>query len=277
MTPSGLPALDAFDDLERQYNPRVAVAEAPAILAAWEARAAAARAARAPETLAYGPGPRETIEFYRAEAERGALAFIHGGYFRSLSTRQFSWLAAPWLARGVSVGLIEYPLCPEVSVADIVGSTRRGLTRFAAALDPATPLALAGHSAGGYLVAAMLAEPPDPAPNLAGALSLSGVFDLSPLIKTSINADIRLTPETAAALDLLRRSPALAAPLTLAVGAGEPEAFHRQSDALASVWADLSPERLDQGTNHFDIVDALADPQSAIARRVAGWLGVQAR
>ncbi|MBK9083704.1 MAG: alpha/beta hydrolase [Rhizobiales bacterium] len=263
-----------FDDLEFHYNPRVATPEAAALIADWDARASIARALSPPQTLRYGRGARETIDVFRPARPRGTLLFIHGGYWRALAKEQFSWLAPPWVEAGVTVALMEYPLCPAVSVAQIAQGCRRGLSRLVEALTPAERrIAVAGHSAGGYLAADLLTADWASPPPLAGVLSISGVFDPAPLIATSINADIRLTPESARDLSLLAREPRLAAPLALAVGELEPEAFHRQSDALASRWHGLTPERLTvDATNHFTVLEPLVDPASQLWRRLDYWL-----
>jgi arylformamidase len=110
---------------------------------------------------------------------------------------------------------------------------------------------------------------------IAGVVSLSGVFDVAPLIHTSMNKELRLTEETAAPLNLMRAAPQCAAPLLLAVGGDEPEEFHRQSGDLAKAWATLRPNVLSlPGVNHYTIVDLLAEPGSILNREaiaIANW------
>lgn len=270
-----LPTLVGFDDLEFHYNPRVAVPEAPALLEACAARGAAARAAHPPASLRYGPHPRETIDLVVPASARATLVFIHGGYWRALSKEHFSWIAPPWAAAGVATANVEYPLCPEVTVADIAAATRRALaTLLEAPARPAGPVVVAGHSAGGYLAAELLTGHWPAPPPLAGVLAISGVFDPAPLLATSINADIRLDAAAAAALNLLTRAPSVAAPLALSVGGDEPAGFQAQTEALARAWAGLAPARPAlPGRNHFTAVDALAEPGSALWDWVAARIG----
>lgn len=267
-------ALDAYDDLEFQYNPRVTVPEAPALLEACATRGAAARAGHPPRALRYGAHPRETIDLVVPDGARGTLVFIHGGYWRALSKEHFSWVAPPWAQAGVATANLEYPLCPETTVAGIAAATRRALTALLA--DPSLPpgpVVVAGHSAGGYLAAELMTGTWSQPPQFAGVLAISGVFDPAPLIRTSINADIRLDAAAAAGLSLPARRPTLSSPLSLAVGGDEPAAFHAQSDALAAAWAGLASERLTlAGRNHFTVVDALAEPGSALWGRVETWI-----
>lgn len=266
-------ALDAFDDLEFQYNPRAAVPGAVALLEASAARGAAARATHPPTSLRYGAHPRETIDLVVPDGARATLVFIHGGYWRALSKEHFSWIAPPWAAAGVATANVEYPLCPEVRVADIAAATRRALAALLAAPMPG-PVVVAGHSAGGYLAAELMTGDRPAPPPLAGVLSISGVFDPAPLLRTSINADIRLDAAGAAALNLLTRAPVVTTPLALTVGGDEPAAFHAQSEALARAWASLAPARLDlPGRNHFTAVDALAEPGSVLGRWIKARIG----
>ena len=138
-------------------------------------------------------------------------------------------------------------------------------------------MVVSGHSAGGYLTALHLATdwkayglPEDP---LAGALSLSGVFELEPLIATTLNAQIRLTPDLARSLSLVGVPVRSRAPLVLAVGGDETAELHRQSEALAAGWPDLDPKVVDvPGTNHFTIVDSLADPDGMLNRIATGMI-----
>ena len=134
-----------------------------------------------------------------------------------------------------------------------------------------------GHSAGGHLALAHMAAdwrtfglPPQP---LAGVMSLSGVFDVTPLIQTSLNTDLRLTPETAAALNLNHAKPLCTCPLILAVGGDESFEFHRQSKTQAEAWSKSQPKLLDVlGLNHFTIVDSLADANGALNAEVMALL-----
>ena len=130
-------------------------------------------------------------------------------------------------------------------------------------------LLVTGHSAGGYLTAALLATdwaaaglPADP---IRGAMPISGVFRPAGLIHTTINAAVRLDAAEAAALALGASPPRSRAALTLVVGGDESAEFHRQSERLAADWAVLRPRLVDAaGLNHFTVIDGLADPGSAL-------------
>ncbi len=246
---------------------------------AWVAPAAdfrAGLAARAGIDHAYGPGARERFDLFRPEgAARGLAVFIHGGFWMRLDKSFWSHLAAGALAHGWAVAMPSYPLAPDARIADIAGAVARAVAA-AAALVPG-PVRLSGHSAGGHLAARMVCEggPLDEAvaARVERVVSISGVHDLRPMLRTKMNETLRLDAAEARA-----ESPALLEPragvrLTCWVGATERAEFVRQNALLASAWrgcglwteAVAEPDR-----HHFDVIDGLADPSHPLAVALAG-------
>ncbi len=268
-----------FDDpqwCEAEYNPRLIVADAATYAPKWTAWAKEARARLAPlADRRYGDHVREIMDVFRAPDARGALVFIHGGYWRGFSKQEFSWVAETLVAQGITVAVLNYPLCPEVTVADIVSSCRHAvlslLTTHLSAVEK-DHLVVAGHSAGGYLTAAMtgtdwtsfgLAQSP-----FKGGVPISGVFDPTPLINTSINEQARFTKESAAALNLFTHPPRFAVPLLPVYGADESAEFHRQSQDIAKLWPAVEPAVGMTGRNHFSVVEDLREEQSLITKTI---------
>src|SRR4030095_11656409 len=151
--------------------------------------------------LRYGENPLETLEFFVPVAKpRGALFFIHGGYWRSFDKDDFAFVAAPFLEEGIAVVNLNYDLCPAVSIGTIVDECRRALawvvrvgSRHGAS---ASNVVVGGHSAGGHLTAMMfatdwtahgMAQAP-----FSGGVTLSGVHDLAPMVRFSYNVDLKL-------------------------------------------------------------------------------------
>ncbi len=252
-------------DLEAGYNNRAACPDHPAVMARWKAQAQAARAAHPPTVLRYGPGPLETIDLFDAGPGTPIVAFIHGGYWQALDPSWFSWIAPPLLAHGISIAIPAYDLCPEVSLATIVDQMRTAtalLTERAGG-----PPVLVGHSAGGHLAACLLSEG-----RAERAVSISGVFDLRPLVHTSINTALRLDPPEAARLSPLGWTVPEGAVLDCIVGGGETSEFLRQSRTMAEVWgAGGAQTRFEAlGTlDHFTVLGPLADPDSTLVARIA--------
>ncbi|MDT8329334.1 MAG: alpha/beta hydrolase, partial [Roseovarius sp.] len=146
---------------------------------------------RAELGLSYGPSERQAFDLFHPEgAAKGLLVFVHGGYWLRFDRSFWSHLAAGALVRGWAVAMPSYDLCPEVRIADITAQIARAVTAAAARVDG--PIALAGHSAGGHLVARMAVPgvlPDDVAARLSHVMPISPVSDLRPLLETSMNAD----------------------------------------------------------------------------------------
>lgn len=268
------------DALQVQYSARAAVPEHPAIFARWaresaDYRDAAAAAGRARLDLAYGPDPRERIDLFLPEDLSPAPlhVFFHGGYWQSMQRSDFSALAAALNAAGVAVAIVGYPLCPAVTLERIVAAARAAIAWLACAEIPnirATPMHVAGHSAGGHL-AAMLAttdwsgvEPRVPARPLGGIAPISGVFDLEPLVHTRINDALGLNRDTARALNPIGAAPQPGCRLSAFVGGLESAEFKRQSQALVDAWRSRAANTAEvhrvAGRNHFTVLDALYAP-----------------
>src|SRR5207249_9590250 len=156
----------------------------------------------------------------------GLLVFLHGGYWRAFDKSDFSYAARPFVAEGIDVAIVNYDLCPVVDIGTIIDECQNALAwllREGPAHGIATDnIIVSGDSAGGHLTAMLQATDwramgVDPRP-IRGGLALSGVFDLEPLILTSMNPDLRLNVENAAAWSPVRHRPTLHVPLLIAVG-----------------------------------------------------------
>lgn len=264
-------------DLAAEYNNRAMVPDHPAIIAGWHADAKAYREKARPETdIRYGARPRNAYDLFRpAGGEGGPLVlFIHGGYWRAFDRSMFSHMAAGANAHGLTVAVAGYTLCPEVSVLDIIDELRQCVIHLAR-IKPQR-LVIVGHSAGGHLAACMAATDwshyavrPD---LIQACFAISGLFDLRPLMATEYNIDLKLDGVKAlAASPLVWPVPSRFA-FDSWVGAKESFEFKRNARSLAAAWAGLGLEvRYEEvpGENHFSVPNALADPASAMTKRLA--------
>lgn len=252
---------------DRHYNNRLIVPNFAEFFAAWAKRTAEARAAYMPLHIPYGTHPRQAIDLFRAPSPRGTLVFLHGGYWRAFSREDFAWIAPPFLAAGISVALPSYRLCPEVGIGDICADASTAIATLWGRLGQheRRRLVISGHSAGGHLTAHCLATGWDGAggPQVTGAISVSGLFDLAPLMRTAMNSDLKLDPASADTLSPLHHPRRLDAPLLSVYGGEEPPEWHHQSDRLAAQWPDVTSAAL-PGRNHFTALDALADPAHSL-------------
>lgn len=255
--------------IEREYDNRALVPEHPAFFERWTRDSEfVRRTLPARLDLAYGPDVRHRVDLFPARDARGTLVFVHGGYWRSLDKDMFSWLASPWVAAGLNVAMPRYRLVPAVRIDDVVDDVIAAvnwLFREAPAQGVAMErVVLAGHSAGGHLVAALFAAPRDklafPVDRILGGVAMSGVYEFEPLRHFRFNEDFRLGPGDPPRLDLAERSRSIPAPLVLAVGADESSEFRRQTQILARAWSPQVRAFLTlPGVNHFSIVDAFAE------------------
>lgn len=265
--------------VERGYNNRAAVPDHPQWLAKFAQLSAQAREALSPQIdLRYGPNPKETLDlFVPANRARGTFVFFHGGYWRALDKEDHAFVATALVQRDIAVAVVNYDLCPAVSIAEIVDECRRSLAWLvregARCGANVRSIVAGGHSAGGHLVAMLMASESArmnlPAHPLAGALSLSGLHDLRPLTLFSFNADFRLDDAEAWRLSPIRYPPASRAPVVAAVGGNETSEFLRQAGLLWDAWPDNRPPGANgplvvANKHHFSVVIDYADPGSAL-------------
>jgi acetyl esterase/lipase len=258
-------------DWDDAYANAAHIPGADRFLVDWPARTAALRDRVPPELLRYGPGARQVLELFRPQqAAQGLTVIVHGGYWMRFSPDEFGFLAEGPLARGQAVAAIRYTLAPEARIAAITAEIATAIAVAAAVVEG--PIYLTGHSAGGHLVSRMGCEgvlEDRLAVRIANILSISGVHDLRPLLRTAMNKTLHMDHGEAAA-----ESPALLIPrerlrITCAVGGNERPEFLRQTDLLANVWRGLGADTHAvhmPGLHHFDVIDGLATPDGALTR-----------
>jgi arylformamidase len=212
--------------------------------------------------------------------------FIHGGYWRSLDKKDHSFVALPFVNAGATVAAINYSLCPNVSMEHIVKQVvAAGAFLYKNAADfeaPRKRMFVAGHSAGGHLAAMALAclwksaAPGLPQKVFQGGLSVSGLYDLTPLVRMPfLNVDLRLDAESALKLSPALMTPPTNAALHIAVGGQEIGGFKDQHRMIAQSWRKFIGEDVPcPQDNHFSILDSLADPQSELCKAALRMMGL---
>jgi arylformamidase len=273
--------LKADVDYEVEYNNRARVPENPAIMAGWARDAKAYRETQRGRwrVIPYGSGPRNGIDFFSGDGTGPLVVFIHGGYWQALDGSFFSHLAGGLNAHGVDVAIPSYDLCPNVSVGDIIRQMQtasRELAKFG------RPLVVSGHSAGGHLAACMLAtdwraiDASLPEAPVTAAYAISGLFELGPLVRTSINNALKLDDATAEAASPLFWKPPAHGSLDAVVGGNESAEYFRQSRTIVDAWGRAGVATR-FGTvpdaNHFTAIAPLADPNSPVVSRLKELAG----
>jgi arylformamidase len=244
----------------------------------WAERAAAYRAglrAFRPD-IAYGPGDRQRLDLILPDGTpKGLVVFVHGGYWMRFDKSAWTDLAEGARHHGWAVALPSYTLAPAARISDITAEIAAAIATAAA--EVAGPIRLAGHSAGGHLVTRMLCDDsrldPSTCDRIVGTLSISGLHDLRPLLKTKMNATLRMTMEEATLESAALHLPRGRSPVTAWVGGDERPEFIRQAELMANVWTGfdvLTRLVVEPGHNHFTVVDGLKDPSSQITATLIG-------
>lgn len=272
---------------EREYNVRAAITNHQAFSDRWEAASRVAREGFGIELdVAFGPSAVEKLDIFQAFGDsRAVLVFIHGGYWQARYKETFSFLAPALREAGVTVVVPNYALAPAVRMGEIVRQAREAVAwtwRNAAQFGgDASRVYVCGHSAGGHLTAMVMATDWPwfanglPAGMVKGGLAISGLFELAPLSRSSINDALGLTLEEMQRYSPARLAPGSASPLHVAVGGLESSEFHRQCTLLPPHWREVLRETLVvPGAHHLGVLDALADSSNVLHRRVLAMMGL---
>jgi len=202
---------------------------------------------------------------------KGLVVFIHGGYWKAFDKNAWSHLANGAVASGFAVAMPTYTLCPDIRISGIVREIAAAIGKAATMVGG--PVMLTGHSAGGHLASRMVTTTSPLAADVAGrvrnVVSISGVHDLRPIMRTGMNATLAIDEAEA-----LAESPALLRPMegariTCWAGGGERAEFLRQNALLANIWTGLGAMTstvVEPDRHHFNIVDGLADPTHPLTR-----------
>lgn len=249
-------------DYDREYANGAFIPGSDAMPAEWAARAAAFReglGARAECGLAYGPGDRQRFDLFRPEGTaRGLMVFVHGGYWLAFGRESWSHLAAGALARGWAVAMPSYTLAPEARIAAMTAEIAAAV-RAASALVPG-PVMVTGHSAGGHLSARMGCADMDVP--VARVVPISPLADLEPLSWTAMNDRLGLDAAEIAAESPCRHALRPGCAAHVWVGGIERPAFLWQARRLAEDWT--CPWTVAPGRHHFDVIEDLCNPASAL-------------
>lgn len=288
---------DGTDGQAADMDAQFTLAHVPDLagLNAARAEAAAAALARWPvrRGLRYGAGEGRCLNIFPAQGGQGpapVLFFIHGGFWRSMAADTFSFLAGGFVPFGATLVVIDYPLMPAVRLAEVLDACAEALAWTHAHIadhggDPER-ITICGNSAGGHLVAELAdagrgltraAGAAGPGIPIAGAVPISGVYDLEPVTRSFQNDPLQLTPEEVRDLSPLARPYRPVVPVIAAVGGDETAEFLRQNRAFATLCAQGQPTVTVEvpGTNHVTVLtEALARPGHPFNRQVRVAMGL---
>jgi arylformamidase len=260
---------------DRMYDNRAMVPAHPEYLARWAGDSVRARGELPCELdIPYGESAGETLDVFPGPQGGGpVLVFVHGGYWRALDKSDHSFVAPAFTRHNACVVVPNYALCPAVTipqivlqVANAVAWTWRNARRYGG--DPRR-IVVAGHSAGGHLAAMLLAcawqqlDPALPRDLVRGALTISGLHDLEPMMRTPfLQQTLQLTPEQVEQASPARLPAPRAGTLHAVVGGEESPEFKRQNRLIQEAWGTRRVPVCEvlPGLHHFSVLDALVEP-----------------
>ena len=289
--PKGL--LGGYDatELERQYNPRVFTPNAEDLidLAGDLSAAYLKRAGKVLPDIAYGPSAAEGLDLFLPDNPQGAPVelYIHGGYWRARDKDDFGFMAEPIVNAGGICAVVNYALCPIVTLDEIVRQMRAATAWLYHNIgdhggDP-NRIQVTGHSAGGHLTAMVMAtdwpefEDGLPADLVKSAIPASGVFDVEPIIGTSVQDAVQLDSVSAERNSPLRQPIANKGVMAVTVGGAESEEFKKQSEAYTEYARaqGLTVEHFEiPGKNHFSILTDTTAPDYALSEARLRLMGL---
>lgn len=274
VTSSAVRVLCAEQDCEAGYNLKAAFPDFPQVLQGWQNATAAIRdTLLSTSDIAYGVQPLQKFDFYRAAgSHRPLLVFIHGGYWQGGDKSDIGFIAAPYVRAGISVAVMNYSLAPQAGIeqmAEEVHALLASIKGMADKLDiDLARVSLMGHSAGGHLAAYIAAQRQDDP--LQAVFAVSGLFDLAPLIPTSLNKALALDLSRADKLSpVLMAGPSSTRVHTI-IGEHETQQFHIQAAVIANCWTQVVAHHVVPATHHYTVLWPLADEGSPVCKAVIG-------
>ena len=273
------------EEIDQEYNPRFSVDKTDELIQSYLTESERVSSEYANRCgVAYGSSPEETLDIFSVESSSSPIhIFFHGGYWHSLSSQDFLFVAEALVRNGITAVLVNYALCPAVTMAEIVRQSRdavawvfRNAESFGGNSESIT---VSGHSAGGHLTAMLMSTDWEKEYGLApdilkGLLMISGLFDITPFKFSWLQPKLRLNSEIIRQNSPLLLKPTSRPPVVLAVGEHESQEFHRQSINYNSFLHEngVQAKYLSiDGKNHFNIIHDFLGDGGPLCREIFSW------
>ena len=268
-------------EMEEQYVNSAQTKEFLELVGPWERDAAAYREAtkrRSEIDVAYGAEAGQKVDVFFPEGgddkkTRSVVLFIHGGYWQSMGKSFFSHYARGANERGLTVAVVGHTLCPNATMSAVVKEIAQAAAFVSQRFD--RRVTVCGHSSGGHLAACIASDrwreigPLSSPQPVSGALIISGLFDLEPLLQTTLNGALQLEAAEARRLSPIHWSAAPGQRVVAYVGGRETSEFHRQTRDFAATWkgrgGNVTTVEV-AGASHFSVAEPLTNPDSAQTR-----------
>lgn len=202
----------------------------------------------------YAPSERSTLDLFPVIDARKTVIFIHGGYWQWCKKSDFAFIADDVLAQNMQCVLLEYDLAPHRQIGEIVTQIQQALD-FIAEQDWITnDVMVVGHSAGAHLTAMHLDHA------LVGeATLLSGIYDLTPIQDTHLNATLNLSKYEIDQYSPININEKYHKPYTIYCGENELDELKSQSQIYFQKRQKIDQDFVNFYTlhkiNHYNILD----------------------
>ncbi|XP_065653495.1 kynurenine formamidase-like [Hydra vulgaris] len=219
----------------------------------------------------YGDSDRERVDFFFPEKvsdNKILFVYIHGGFWYEGNKEMYSMIAKPFLQNGHPVAVVGYDLCPTVSIFEIKKQVLKAFDTIKSRF-PEFKLCIIGHSAGAYLAFAFARESKM---YIKSLVLISGVYDVTHLIKTKMNELLQIDDKSADTLSLYQCCDKLQTESILFFfGTKESEEFQRQTQEFCE---HVSKFNLNvhvcafENEDHFSLVENFSENQSKVVDRI---------
>ncbi|XP_072098034.1 kynurenine formamidase isoform X1 [Mobula birostris] len=237
---------------------------------------------------AYGQDDCEKLDIYLPPNQATAstlLIYFHGGYWQSLSKDLSGFMVPPLVKAGVIVVAIDYTLAPKGNMDLIVSQVCRSVA-YITQHYPGMSVYICGHSAGAHLGAMVLCTDwaeYSVSPNIKGALLVSGIYDLRPIVHMSANDPLQMTED-----DAIRNSPMefvntmkgldKSLEIVVAVAQYDSSEFRKQSQeyyqAIKAAGFNASFHDI-SNKDHFDIIERLMEEKYILTQVLLKMMSIK--
>ena len=219
----------------------------------------------------YGDHSLETYDVFVGNPGSPVHVFFHGGYWYSQDKSNFEFMAPAFVDKGWTFVGANYPLCPNVTMTELIHSCRKMVLDIFSRLNTwgfdGSAIHLAGHSAGAQIVSILATTEWDrhtqnQHPLISRTMGISGIYDLQPVIYIDRNLEIGLTNDDVSEFSPMYYSEPFVGELMLAGGTHEGSEKVRQMQDYAKKQGGRgkgSQSALIENANHFSILDHYAD------------------
>ncbi|OWF45559.1 kynurenine formamidase-like [Mizuhopecten yessoensis] len=236
--------------------------------------------------IPYGKKPKQKLDIFGSKSlssDAPIFVYIHGGYWQFLEKEKSSFMAPTLVKAGAVVIPVGYEYAPQANMDEIVTQIKEAVTYIIkwAVQRGSRGVYISGHSAGAHLAAMMLSVDWMTECNLTsdivkGAVLVSGVFDLRPIVYTYVNDPLKMTSESAWNNSPCKHVEAIAhlsrhRNILIAVGEFDSPSFIKQSQQFEKALdtRGLSTRFLNiEGLDHFNIVENLRFEDNLLLKEV---------